>query len=211
MVSMLVIALQRKIFQKLSFSKFKTFLLPFLMAFPLIMTPILDFGGKSIGKDLALFLLGYYILSEESILEKLTKYRYAYLIIMLICDIAMVYLFVWKEKQTGILLSAYNIYVLWFGILGLLGLARCKFDQNNSFTRYMSSRSFMIYIFHFGWLVAIQYCLSKTTLAITFSFIISITATLVLTLLTCEFVKRVPALRCLFGEKRRGTGFPKQQ
>ena len=202
MVSMLIVILQRKIFPKLSFSKYKTFLLPFLMAFPLIMTPILDFGGKSIGKDLALFLLGYYILSEESILEKLTKYRYTYLITMLICDIAMVYLFIWKGKQADILLSAYNICVLWFGILGFLGLARCKFNQNNSFTRYMSSRSFMIYIFHFGWLVAIQYCLSKTTLNITFSFIISITATLVVTLLTCEFVKRVPALRCLFGEKR---------
>lgn len=206
MVSILIIALQRKILPKLSFSKFKTLLLPFLMVLPLIMTPILDFGGKSIGEDFALFLIGYYILSEENILEKLMKYRYTYLIIMLICDVTMVYLFVWKGKHTGILLSVSNICAQWFGILGFLGLARYKFNQNNSLTRYMSSNSFMIYIFHFGWLVAIQYYLSKTTLNITFSFIISIIATSVLTLLTCEFVKRIPILRCLFGEKRRGTG-----
>jgi hypothetical protein len=108
-VSLLIIALQRKILPELSFRNFKTFLLPLLMAFLLIMTPILDFGGKSIGESLALFLLGYYILSEESILEKLTKYRYTYLMIMLICDVTMVYLFVWKEKQTGIIVSVCNI------------------------------------------------------------------------------------------------------
>jgi hypothetical protein len=203
MVSLLIITLQRKIFPKLSFGKFKTFLLPVLMVFPLIMTPVLDFGGKSIGENLALFLLGYYILSEENILEKLTKYRFAYLIIMLICDVTMVYLFVWKGKQTGIIVSVCSICTLWFGILGFLGLARCKFNQNNSFTQYMSHKSFMIYIFHFGWLVTIQYYLSKSTLNTVLLYIISITATLAFTLITCEIMNRVPVLRCFFGEKGR--------
>lgn len=205
LVSLLVIALQRKRLPHLSFRKLKPFLLPLLMIFPLIMTPLLDFGGKSVGEDLALFLIGYYILSEENVLEKLTKYRYTYLIIMIICDVIMVYLFVWKEKQTGIIDTVCNICAIWFGILGFLGLARCKFNQNNSFTRYMSSRSFMIYIFHFGWLVTIQYYLSKTTINIAILYIISIVAALILTLLTCEIVKRVPILRSLFGEKGRGT------
>lgn len=201
LISLILIVLQKKLFPKLSFRKFKTFLLPLLMIFPLIMTPLLNFGGKSIGEDFALYLLGYYVLSEENILEKLTKYRYPYLIFMLICDVTMVYLFVWKGIHTGIIVSACNICSLWFGILGFLGLSRCKFNHNNSFTRYMSTRSFMIYIFHFGWLVAIQYYLSKTSLNITLTYIISITATLLLTFLTCEIVKRIPVLRCLYGEK----------
>ncbi len=71
--------LQKKIAPKFSFSQCPASILPLLLLFPLDMTPILDFGGKSIGMDLALFLLGYYVLSEENVLEKLTKYRYAYL------------------------------------------------------------------------------------------------------------------------------------
>lgn len=202
MISILIITLQRKLFAKLSFQTLKPSLLPFIVLFPLIMSPILNFGGKSIGEDLALFLLGYYVLSEENVLESLTKYRYIYLMIMLISDVATVYLFVWEGVEFSILISVFHICALWFGILGFLGLARCKFNQNNSLTRYLSSRSFLIYIFHFGWLIVIQYYLGKTSLNTIIIFIISIVATSVLTLLTCEVVKKVPVLRILLGEKK---------
>ncbi len=201
MVSLLLIELQKKILPKLSFSKFRTFLLPVLMVFPLIMTPILDFGGKSIGGDLALFLLGYYILSEEDVLERMTKYRYIYIISMFVFDIISTYLFVWKGNQTGIVVSICYPCAAWFGILGFLGLARCNFNQNNVFTRYMSSRSFMIYIFHFGWLVVFQFYLCEITNSIVITYCISLIGTFVMTLFTCEVIRRILGIRFLFGEK----------
>ncbi len=203
MISLLLIALQRKILPKLSFAKIKTAYLPILMFFPLIMTPILDFGGKSIGGNLALFLLGYYVLSEEDVLERITKYRYLYLAIMLVFDVILTYTFVWKENQIGIIETICNACATWFGILGFLGLARCSFNQNNVITRYMTSRSFMIYIFHFGWLVVFQYYLCKVTKSVMILYFVSVVGTLVMTLLTCEVIKRIPGIRFLFGEKEK--------
>lgn len=210
MITIAIIALQKKVLPKLSFSQLPTSCLPVLLIFPLILTPVFNFGGKSIGQDLALFLIGYYVLSEDSILERMTKYRYVYLIIMLICDISMTLLFVWKGQQTGIVLTLCNIGATWFGILGFIGLAKCRFNQNNTFTKYMSANSFLIYIFHFGWLVAIQYYLSKTAFSTTLIYIVSIAATLLLTLLTCEIVKRVPGLRFLFGVSKKKSNLIKQ-
>ena len=128
---------------------------------------------------------------------------------MLISDITLVYLFVWKGEQDGLIVLACSIVALWFGILGFLGLGRCGFNQTNAFTKYMSSSSFMIYIFHFVWLIVIQYYLSYTTFNVAVSYMISITTTLILTLLTCEFVKRIPGIRILFDGKGRTTGLKK--
>jgi glucan biosynthesis protein C len=203
MITIAIIAIQKMAFPKLLFSKLPTFFLPVLLIFPLILSPILDFGGKSIGQDLALFLIEYYVLSEDSILEKMTKYRYVYLIIMLICDISMTFLFVWEGQQTGIVITLCNAGATWFGILGFIGLAKCRYNQSNAVTKYMSANSFLIYIFHFGWLVAIQYYLSKAALNTTLTYILSIAVTLFLTLLTCEIVKRVPGIRFLFGVSKK--------
>ncbi len=205
MVSLLLIILQKKILPKLNFSNFRTYLLPVLMIFPLITTPILNFGGKSIGGDLALFLLGYYIFSEEDVLERMTKYRYIYMIGMVVFDIILTYLFVWKGHHTGIVVSICNPCAAWFGILGFLGLAKRNFNQNNGFTRYMSSRSFMIYIFHFGWLVVFQYYLCQITNSIAITYCISLISTYVMTLLTCEVIRRIPGIRFLFGEKGKSA------
>jgi hypothetical protein len=203
MVSLVIIAFQRKFYPTLSFSKMPAFILPFLLAFPTIMSYILNFGGKSLGKDLALYLIGYYILSEDNLLEKVLKYRYIYLIIMLACDLTMTTLFVWKGQQTGIVVSICNILSFWFGILGFIGVARCNFNINNAFTKYMTANSFLIYIFHFGWLVAVQYYLSKIKINTALTVILSILITLILTLLTSEIVKRTPVIRTLFAASKK--------
>lgn len=95
LLSLLIILLQKRFLPKLSFSKCNAFILSLLMLFPLVMTKVLNFGGKSIGMDLALFLLGYYVLCEEDVLKKLTKHCFIYLSIMLVCDVVMTYLFIY--------------------------------------------------------------------------------------------------------------------
>ncbi len=201
MVSFLLISLQNKFLPKLSFANMKTVFLPVIMLFPLIMHPVLNFGGKSFGEDLALFLLGYYVFSEEDVLKRMTKYRYVYLAIMLVSDIILTLTFVWQGKQTGILMVVSYSCASWFGILGFMGLARCIFNQNNAFTKYMSSRSFLFYIFHFGWLVIFQYYLSKVTDSLAVLFGVAVLGSYVMTFLTCEVIRLIPGVRFLFGVK----------
>ena len=203
MLSILIIMLQKKFLPKLSFKNTRAFILPLLLFIPLVMTPILNFGGKSIGGDFALFMLGYYVISEDQVLEKIAKYRHIYFAIMLVSDIILTYLFVWKEQHTGLTVSICNPIAAWFGILTFLGIGKCSFNQCNKLTKYFSSRSFLIYIFHFGWLVVIQYYLNKADLNTAVFFILSISITLILTLLTCEIVRTIPGVRTLFGVKKK--------
>lgn len=203
MVSILLISLFKKILPMLSFSKMSACYLPFLMILPLIMTPILNFGGKSIGENLALFLLGYYVLSEEDVLERVTKYRFVYLEIMIVFDIILNISFLWVKYETEWIVVISRSFAEWFGILAFLGIARCVFNQNNAFTRYMSSRSFMIYIVHFGWLVVIQYYLRNVTDSVAILYFVSVVGTIAVTLLTCELMRRIPIVSFLFGEKKK--------
>jgi hypothetical protein len=41
----------------------------------LLMTPIVELGGKSVGESLACFLLGFFLLSLDEVQDKLEKYR----------------------------------------------------------------------------------------------------------------------------------------
>ena len=198
-ISLPVTGLQRKWKPSFSMGNLPAALFPVLLLFPLILTPVLNFGGKSIGQDFALFLLGFYVFSEDGVLEKLTRYCGIYLVLMVLSDVALNILFVWRGQHTGIMVTACNVLASWFGILGFLGLFRSKFDQNNSFTRYMRSQSFLIYIFHFGWPVIVQYYLGKTTWNTGIIFAASVFLTYVLTFLTCEIVQRTPGIRYLFG------------
>ncbi len=199
LISLIIIMLQRKFFPNFSLAGMKTYILPVLCILPFVMTPILDFGGKSIGQYLALYLLGYYVLAEDNIMGKLAKYKYVNLSIVLLCDVLEVYLFVWQEQRTGWGLTILHQMTMWFGILSLLGIGKCFLHQNNKLTGYLSQRSFTIYIFHFGWLIVFQYLLGLTLLPISLQYILAIALTLVFTLLTCELIRRIPGVRWLFG------------
>ncbi len=196
-----IIKIQRHFFPSLSFDKYKRYCLSLMQLLLLAATPVLNFGGKSLCADFCLFLLGYYILSEESILILLTKNRYIYMCIMLLCNLFNVYQFVWVGCHTEVLLTLCNVSASWFGILGILGAARYRFNHNTIITRYLSSRSFMIYIFHFGWLLTFQYVFRDISLPILLFFLIINFMTVITTLFTCELVRRMPILRFFFGAK----------
>lgn len=199
MFSLLIIALQRRFAPKLSWNGIKSYYLPFLLIFPIIMTPILNIGGKSLGQFLAYYLLGYYVLSEENVLRVLSGHKCINMAVMLVCDVIQIYLFVWMGQGTSLLLTVCSIIAPWFGIMGLLGLARCICNRNNQITQYLSKRSFLIYIFHFGWLVAFQYMFCRTTLSAPLQYVAAVLLTYMFTLLTCEIVIRVPGLKWLLG------------
>lgn len=211
LIALLVIALQKKVWPKLSFEKVGTPIIVLLFIITFMMKPIVNLGDKSLGEDLALFLIGYYVFTEEEVLKKITKYRYVYLVFMLILDVLLTYSFIWQEKPIGTLENMGNSITAWLGILAFLGIARCNFDQNNAFTRYMAARSFLIYIVHFGWLIVVQYYLSGVMQSIIGTYLASVVITLVLTLLTCEVIKKIPFIRVLFGEKGTRTNTVKLQ
>lgn len=74
----------------------------------------------------------------------------------------------------------------WFGILALPGIGKRYFNHNNRITRYLSSRSFTIYLFHFVWVGAIQFYASRITQITLVIIVLSVVGGFVLTMITCE-------------------------
>lgn len=128
---------------------------------PAVFKPVLDIGGKSIGAFFSLFLLGYYILSQEEVLAQIKKYRVLSLLIFLAADILDAYWFLYCEQADERLNTAVMQIALWTGILTALGFGSQYFDTSGKIARWLTGISFDFYIWHFMWLIFCQFYLQK--------------------------------------------------
>ena len=75
-----------------------------LMVIPLpLLYGVLSVGGKSFAEYLYVFLIGYYVLSYDKVIEKAEKYRYISLAIGLAASAANVYMFIWSGNRERIM------------------------------------------------------------------------------------------------------------
>ena len=116
-----------------------------------------NFGGFSIGKNFALYLAGYYVLSNDSILEKLEKnikWLFGLCLMETIASAALYYKFSYYGDLWIHLIG-------WNSILVLLILARKFLNNSNGFTVYFNQASYPVYILHQSILVALAYYVVK--------------------------------------------------
>jgi hypothetical protein len=114
---------------------------------------VLDIGGKSVGEYLALFLLGFFVLSNESVIAKLAKYRWI-----------LTGLFV-VTFAVRIILWSYAFWEAhsWLAILCIFGFGSKHLNFRNSLSSYMSKATFGIYIFHQSLIVIAGYFIFRFT------------------------------------------------
>lgn len=190
LVTLGVIWIQKRFFSRFSCKNIKMYGIYLLGILPAIGSFFLDIGGKSIGMYMALYLIGYYVLSEDIIIEKIAKYRVLNLVIMIIADILDVYMFLWDENVNGTVNDIMMYITLWFGILAIIGFAQKGFNFVNGFTRYFTSHSFQIYIIHFGWVVVFQFYFSKITDNIWILYIVPVVLSYIMTIFSCEILEK---------------------
>ena len=163
---------------------------------------ILNIGEKSIGQYLFLFIVGYYILADDKVLEKLKKYRLISLGIWLSSGGVYTYLYCFGEMRNELVTGLY-VFFGWMGILALLGIGQTILNFTNKFSQYMSKASFPIYILHLSILVVVGYFVLKLQLNIASQFIIIVIASFGITVLLYEVVRRIPYLRTAVGIARQ--------
>lgn len=150
---------------------------------------------------LFMFLMGYYIFSQENVIETLKKSSPALLGAGIVLGIIQTY------RSFGIFYqAAVNDWVVmlytWIMILAVFGCFARFFHRQNRFTANMSRLSFGIYLFHYVPLIYIAYFLSaKCTLPYAFNYILTFAGTLVSAILLTVIVKKIPVLNFLFGLK----------
>lgn len=178
--------------------------LPIIIAMfiiPISTALILEFGGKSVGEYFALFMLGFFILSNDDVIEKLEKYKWQLAVTAVILVTVKTILF-------NVLASGGYPYVdilqrlaMWVCILAFLGIGKSYLNSRSKFTDYFNKASFPIYVFHQSWLVAVGYYVLKITDIVAIQFFTIMIVSFILTVITYEIVRRIPLTRFMFGIK----------
>ncbi|MCL2488408.1 MAG: acyltransferase [Oscillospiraceae bacterium] len=153
---------------------------------------MLKIGGKSPTENLAYFLLGYFFLTGDKLLEKLEKYRW------LLLGLSVAYALFMKYVLKGEFFEA----ACWLLILTMLGWGRRHLNFSGRIPAYLSKSSFGAYLFHQSWIVVTAFFIfkltDKTALQIPLTFLSAIS----LTYLTYELCRRPPVTRWMFGLKK---------
>lgn len=175
-----------------------------LLGVPLpFLSELISVGGKSLAEYMYLFLIGYYVFSNDDAVNNVEKHKYFFLSAGLTAAFFNVYLFIWSDAQYPLPNTIAKFTAEWFMLLALLGTGKRYFNFSGRISRYLSQRSFAFYIWHFIWIVLFQYFMSGlcggNTLLL---YILPVTLAYGVTFLCCELSVRVPFLRILTGTKR---------
>ena len=164
-----------------------------------LLSEILSIGGKSLAEYLYIFLLGYYVFSNESIIENNAKHRAVLLFVGLSASIINVYLFIWSETKYPLLNTMTKFTAEWFMLMALMCIGKSRLDLTG---RNMSKISFPFFSFHFVWVVLFQYIISKGSVSNTvILYFMPVVSAYLLTFICCEITLRVPLLCFLTGTK----------
>jgi hypothetical protein len=163
---------------------------------------ILSVGGKSFAEYLYVFLIGYFVLAGDEMIEKCAKYRYLTLTIGLIACCANVYMFIWSGEKFGIANTIAKAFAEWFMILSLIGVGKKSLVLTGKVTAYLSKRSILFFSLHFIGIVLFQMWFAKlfegNPLLL---YAVPILPAYVATFLCSEIAARIPLLSFLMGSK----------
>ena len=112
-----------------------------------------NFGGFSLGKSLTLYLLGYYLLSQDTVIEKLEQRRLRLLGLCIPGTVLSAALYVRFSYYGDLWVN----WIGWISILVLLLFGKQFLNKRTAFTDYMRRTSYTVYILHQTILVALAY------------------------------------------------------
>ena len=156
------------------------------------------------GIYILMFLLGYYIFSNNNIQKKLSANYLPIIITAVIMGIVYVWYFYGIDYTSDKCLTSFytNLY-LWIMILGIIGFGKAHLEFDNMFTRFLNKRSFGIYILHYPVMLCSAYAVTTyLNLQMIDVYMGVLLITSVLTLILYEIFRHIPGVRfILFGMK----------
>ena len=167
-----------------------------------LLSEMLSVGGKSLVEYTWLFLLGYFLFSDDEIINKAEKHCLPVLVCGTFASALNVYLFLWSDSGLTVLNTAAKFTAEWLMTIGLIGFAKKRLDSAGRISSHMSRISFMYYSFHFVWVTVSGYLLhcafGKDTPLLFFGTVLLSAAA---TLFCCDIGIRVPLICFLTGTK----------
>jgi surface polysaccharide O-acyltransferase-like enzyme len=151
------------------------------------------------------FLVGYFVFSQNKIHEMLVKFRLLLFLVGVILGIINVYYFFGQNYAADECLQhpLTNVYA-WIMMLGILGVSQKYFNGTNKFLEYIKSRSFYWYLTHMPIMAFFAHILTTLfKLPLILNYVLLLFITFIITIIFCEIVLLIPVLRyLLFGIKK---------
>lgn len=154
-----------------------------------------NFGGYSIGKNMALYLLGYYVLSNDLIIEKLErniKWLASLYAIGTVVSVAMYY----KFSYYG---DCWVNFIGWISILVMLVAGKKFLNKRTGFTEYFNKASYPIYILHQSILVVLAYYVVQISDVLLVQAVCICFGSFLLTVLFYHLIRVIPIVRKIIG------------
>ena len=151
------------------------------------------------------FLLGYYVFSNDNVIRQLEKYCIPLLVTAGILGVIYTVIYYGENYAASPVVNCpLAIAFTWIACLSILGGAKRFLDKKNAFARFMTKKSFGLYVFHYLAMSATAYALVTYThmpgIAI---YVITMIAAFAGGILIYEIVSRIPVIRwCVLGIKR---------
>lgn len=154
-----------------------------------------NFGGYSLGKYFSLYLLGYYLFSNEKTIEKLIDNKKVILGLFCLSQLILVIMY-YKFSYYG---DLFVNFVGWLGILSCMIIGKLFLNKENKITNYFKKASFPIYILHQTILVIIGYYALKMIDNMVLQISIIISGSFISTIIVYEIISKIPILKKLIG------------
>lgn len=154
-----------------------------------------NFGGFSLGKNMALYLLGYYVLSNDTVMDTVER-NLKWLAVLWETGIAALVVLYYQFKYYG---DLWINLIGWLSILVLLVLGKKYLNRRVGLTDYWNCASYPIYILHQSILVALAYYITQICDIFPIQIVGICIGSFVLTIFAYHFVKAIPVVRKMIG------------
>lgn len=153
------------------------------------------------------FFIGYFVLSHDDVIDRLTKFRIPLILAAIILGFSYTILYFGENYATEPVIN--NICACcygWIATLAAISFMKSYADIENSFTAWMRKRSFGLYVFHYLPLSAIAWYLHvyAADMPVVFHYLLSLLGGFIGGFLLYEIISRIPILRwCVLGIKKQ--------
>ncbi|MBP5654092.1 MAG: acyltransferase [Clostridiales bacterium] len=165
-----------------------------------------SFDIKIMGKPLILylfiFLIGYYLFSDQGFIAGLSKFKWIFVPVFIVSSAADAVLFNYIGGH-ALLNKILALLSFISGVLALVSFGHDHLNKSCGLTRFCAKISYTFYIIHFPVVVLCQYLLSQTHMASRVNLVLSILISYPLTLALCFVISKMRGAGILVGMKNR--------
>ncbi len=162
----------------------------------LLNTPVVE--SYRIGIYTVAFLLGYYVFSQDIVIEVLKKWRFVTTLAAVVSGVYFIY------RAYGIYYGHSSLLSTWYAnlftycmILAIFGMFAVYGDSKNAVTTWLGKISFPVYILHIPVILIVLSLLQKTALSVSVQYVIVAVAAYLITPFAAMLIEKIPVVRYL--------------